>query len=163
MIRSEENMTRVQVHFRLPKKLEDATLARLSEASAVYGIQRLRVGAELDSLMVEYDATRLKPADLEAALAAAGIAAEPVYELKVGHALACPTSSTQGAATSGAGAFACQPSVTLRTRDNPVGQASWPVFSALPRATAESWRDMRLNGKTPSKAPPATIKRLSRR
>jgi allophanate hydrolase subunit 1 len=71
-------MTRVQVHFRLPKKLEDATLARLSEASAVYGIQRLRVGAELDSLMVEYDATRLKPADLEAALAAAGIAAEPV-------------------------------------------------------------------------------------
>ena len=71
-------MTRVQIHFRLQKKLDDATLARLSNAGAVYGIQRVQVGAGLDSLMVEYDATRLKPADVEATLAEAGIAAEPV-------------------------------------------------------------------------------------
>ena len=71
-------MTRVQIHFRLQKKLDDATLARLSNASSVYGIQRMQVDQELDRLMVEYDATRLKPADVEATLAAAGIAAEPV-------------------------------------------------------------------------------------
>jgi hypothetical protein len=71
-------MTRVQIHFRLQKKLDDATLARLSNASSVYGIQRMQVGAELDRLMVEYDATRMKPADVEATLAGAGIAAEPV-------------------------------------------------------------------------------------
>ena len=71
-------MTRVQIHFRLQKKLDDATLERLSDARSVYGIQRMQVGAELDRLMVEYDATRLKPADVEATLAGAGIAAEPV-------------------------------------------------------------------------------------
>jgi hypothetical protein len=62
----------------LAKKLDDATLARLSSACAVYGIQRVQVDRELDRLMVEYDATRMKPADVEATLAAAGIAAEPV-------------------------------------------------------------------------------------
>ncbi|MGA2196705.1 MAG: hypothetical protein ABSH40_15700 [Bryobacteraceae bacterium] len=71
-------MTRVQIHFRLRKRPDDATLARLSKASSVYGIQRMRVDQELDRLMVEYDATRLKPADVEATLAEAGIAAEPV-------------------------------------------------------------------------------------
>ena len=71
-------MTRVQIHFRLRQKLDDATLSKLSNASSVYGIQRMQVDQELDRLMVEYDATRLKPADVEATLAAAGIAAEPV-------------------------------------------------------------------------------------
>jgi len=71
-------MTRVQIHFRLPNKLDDAGMARLSDARSVYGIQRMQVGAGLDSLMVEYDATRMKPADVEATLAEAGIAAEPV-------------------------------------------------------------------------------------
>jgi len=66
------------MHFRLRKKLDDAMRERLSDARSVYGIQRLQVGVGLDSLMVEYDATRMKPADVEATLAAAGIAAEPV-------------------------------------------------------------------------------------
>jgi hypothetical protein len=38
----------------------------------------MQVGADLDRLMVEYDATRMKPADVEATLAEAGIAAERV-------------------------------------------------------------------------------------
>jgi hypothetical protein len=71
-------MTRVQIHFRLEKKLDDAAMARLSDARSVYGIQSMRVSAGLDRLMVEYDATRMKPADVEAALACAGIAAERV-------------------------------------------------------------------------------------
>jgi allophanate hydrolase subunit 1 len=69
-------MTRVQIHFRLEKKLDDAMMERLSDARSVYGIQRMQVGAGLDSLMVEYDATRMKPADVEATLAGAGIAAQ---------------------------------------------------------------------------------------
>ena len=70
-------MTRVQIHFRLREPLNDDMLAKLSDAHAIYGIQRVQVAADLDSLMVEYDATRLRPAEVEAALAGAGIAATP--------------------------------------------------------------------------------------
>ena len=70
-------MTRVQLHFRLRQPLNDEMLARLSDAYAIYGIQRVKVAADLDSLMVEYDATRMRPAEVEAVLAGAGIAAEP--------------------------------------------------------------------------------------
>jgi hypothetical protein len=35
------------------------------------------VGSELDSLTVDYDATRLKERDVEAALACAGVAVQP--------------------------------------------------------------------------------------
>ena len=70
-------MTRVQVHFRLRQPLNDEMLARLSDAHAIYGIQRVKVAADLEHLMVEYDATHLGPAEVEAALAGAGIPAEP--------------------------------------------------------------------------------------
>jgi allophanate hydrolase subunit 1 len=62
------------MHFLLRQPLDDAMMAKLSDASAIYGIQKVKLGA--DSLMVEYDATRLRPAEVEAALAQAGIAAE---------------------------------------------------------------------------------------
>jgi len=71
-------MTKVQMHFRLRQPLDGEMLARLSAAHAIYGIQSVKVAAGLDSLMVEYDATRLRPAEVAAALAGAGIAAEPV-------------------------------------------------------------------------------------
>jgi allophanate hydrolase subunit 1 len=69
-------MTRIQMNFRLREPLTDATMARLSDASAIYGIQKVKLGDS--SLMVEYDATRLRPAEVEAAIAHAGIAAERV-------------------------------------------------------------------------------------
>ena len=68
-------MTRVQMNFRLREPLNDASMAKLSDASAIYGIQKVKLGD--GSLMVEYDATRMRPAEVEAALAQAGIAAEP--------------------------------------------------------------------------------------
>ena len=68
-------MTKVQMHFRLQQPLDDDKMKKLSDASAIYGIQKLKLGD--GSLMVEYDATRLRPAEVEAALARAGIAAEP--------------------------------------------------------------------------------------
>ena len=67
-------MTRVQMNFRLREPLNDAAMAKLSDASAIYGIQKLKLGD--GSLMVEYDATRMRPAEVEAALAHAGISAE---------------------------------------------------------------------------------------
>ena len=66
-------MTKVQVHFRLQKPLDDAMLERLSDTTAKYGIQKIKVDPALDGLMVEYDATRLRPAEVESALAVAGI------------------------------------------------------------------------------------------
>jgi hypothetical protein len=70
-------MTKVQVRFRLQKPLDDAMLAHISDASAIYGIQKLKVAPSLDALMVEYDASRLRPAEVEAALAGAGLPVEP--------------------------------------------------------------------------------------
>jgi len=69
-------MTRVQIHFRLQKPLDDAMMARLSDTSSLYGIQRIKLDPTLDGLMVEYDATRLRPAEVESALAGAGIPTE---------------------------------------------------------------------------------------
>lgn len=66
-------MTKVQIRFRLQKPLSDAMLARLSDTTALYGIQKIKIDPALDGLMVEYDATRLRPAEVESALAGAGI------------------------------------------------------------------------------------------
>ena len=69
-------MTRVQMHFRLTKPLDDAMLARLSDESTLYGIQQVKLNPSMDGLMVEYDATRLRPAEVEAKLTGAGIPVE---------------------------------------------------------------------------------------
>ncbi len=66
-------MTKVQIRFRLQKPLDDVMLNRLSDTTALYGIQKIKVDPALDRLMVEYDATRLRPAEVESALAGAGI------------------------------------------------------------------------------------------
>jgi allophanate hydrolase subunit 1 len=66
-------MTKVQIRFRLPRPLDDTLLAHIAEIRAVYGIQSVKVAPSLDSLMVEYDATRLRPAEVESMLAGAGI------------------------------------------------------------------------------------------
>jgi len=70
-------MTKVQIRFHLERPLEDAMLARLSNAYTQYGIQKITLAPGLDSLLVEYDATRLRPAEVEAAMASAGIAVKP--------------------------------------------------------------------------------------
>ena len=67
-------MTKVQIRFRLLHPLDDATLAKLAGTHTLYGIQGVNVTAD-DALTVEYDATRLCPAEVEAALAAAGVSA----------------------------------------------------------------------------------------
>jgi allophanate hydrolase subunit 1 len=66
-------MTRVQIHFRLQKPLDETLLTRISDTYSRYGIQKVQVAPSMDSLTVEYDATRLRPAEVEAALARAGL------------------------------------------------------------------------------------------
>jgi hypothetical protein len=67
-------MTKVQLRFHLQRPLDDATLAKLAGTHTLYGIQKVNITAD-DALTVEYDATRLRPAEVEAALAGAGISA----------------------------------------------------------------------------------------
>jgi hypothetical protein len=66
-------MTKVQVRFRLAQPLDDAVLPHLAAAHAIYGIQKLKLSPALDAVEVEYDATRLKQADVVQALSAAGV------------------------------------------------------------------------------------------
>ena len=70
-------MTKVQMRFRVEKPLDQMQLERLSDAHSLYGIQKVTLAPTLDRLTVEYDASRLRPAEVEAALAGAGIAAKP--------------------------------------------------------------------------------------
>ena len=69
-------MTKVQIHFRLQKPLDDAQLERLSNAGSLYGLHKVQITSP-DALMVEYDASRLRPAEVEAALLGAGIPVAP--------------------------------------------------------------------------------------
>ena len=71
-------MTKVQVHFRLQRPLDDLLLQRISDAYALYGIQRIQIDPSMEGLTVEYDATRLRPAEVESAMAKAGIPVEPM-------------------------------------------------------------------------------------
>jgi hypothetical protein len=66
-------MTKVQVRFRLRKPLEESEFHSIAMAHAKYGIDKITLSPDLQELMVEYDATRLRPAEVEATLAAAGI------------------------------------------------------------------------------------------
>jgi allophanate hydrolase subunit 1 len=69
-------MTKVQKQVRLWKTLDEALMARIADAHTIYGITRITLAPSLDSLTVEYDATRLRPAEVESALASAGIPIE---------------------------------------------------------------------------------------
>ena len=71
-------MTKIEIRFRLRKPLDEAMLERIARAHAIYGFQKIQVAPTLDRLLVEYDATRLRPAEVEAALAGAGIPVEAI-------------------------------------------------------------------------------------
>jgi hypothetical protein len=70
-------MTKVQMRFRLQRPLDTAALSRIADAHTIYGIARIQLDPNLTGLTVEYDATRLRPPEVEATLASAGIPAEP--------------------------------------------------------------------------------------
>jgi len=70
-------MTKVQIDFQLQHRLDDALMTCLGKAYSIYGIQKISLAPSQDSLTVEYDATRLRPAEVQAALTRVGIPVEP--------------------------------------------------------------------------------------
>ena len=57
-------------------------MARISDAHSIYGIEQIKIMPSLKEILVEYDATRLKPADVEKVLAQEGIPATKVLAAK---------------------------------------------------------------------------------
>jgi len=71
-------MTKIQAQFKLLKPLDADVTRRLANTSSLYGILRLQLDADRKGLTVDYDATRLKHKDVEAALKHAGVDAQVV-------------------------------------------------------------------------------------
>ena len=61
-------MTKVVIHFRLQSPLTERQLARLSDARCVYGVLGISIEDSGAGLAVEYDATRLRPEEVETVL-----------------------------------------------------------------------------------------------
>jgi allophanate hydrolase subunit 1 len=70
-------MTKVQIGFHLQHALDDELMTRIARAYSLYGIQKITLAPSEDSLTVEYDATRLRPAEVHAALTRSGIPVAP--------------------------------------------------------------------------------------
>jgi len=71
-------MTKVQKHFRLQHPLNEALMERIADAHAIYGIETIKIAPSREDLLVEFDASRLRNADVESALQRAGV---PVVEI----------------------------------------------------------------------------------
>jgi hypothetical protein len=66
-------MTKVQVPFKLSRPLDDADLRQIARVHAVFGMLAIRVLPSGDELLVEYDASRLSPPEVQGTLAAHGL------------------------------------------------------------------------------------------
>ena len=67
-------MTKVDLDFDLARPMGDADLDAIARVHGVYGIQKVALKQPgLDGITVEYDASRLSPRDVEAALVRTGI------------------------------------------------------------------------------------------
>ena len=67
-------MTKVDVTYSLSGIVDAAVMDSIDRAHGIYGLQAVRLSPALDSLLVEYDASRLKPEDVDHALRSAGLA-----------------------------------------------------------------------------------------
>jgi hypothetical protein len=66
-------MTTVEVLFRYEQHPTEAAMVALGNMSEVYGIRRVQLKEEWQTIRVEYDATRLNKAIVEQLLRRAGI------------------------------------------------------------------------------------------
>ena len=69
-----EVMTKVQIRLGLEAPLSEAQLERISSAHRIYGFFKVAPEPATDALVVEYDASRVTPQEVQAALRNAGIA-----------------------------------------------------------------------------------------
>jgi hypothetical protein len=79
-------MTKVQLTFRFSRPLAEPELVEISRMHSVYGFLAVRLKPAGDELFVEYDASRLTPPEVRAALEQHGIplAPEPAGSLLAG-------------------------------------------------------------------------------
>jgi hypothetical protein len=70
-------VTKIQAHFRLDGPLDDKQFEQIRDVQAVYGIERVSLSRALDSLTVEYDASRLTLLDVESLLRSHGLPVTP--------------------------------------------------------------------------------------
>ncbi len=66
-------MTRVQVRYELERPLDERLMERIAAVHSIYGILRVQPATDFNGLVVEYDASRLTGADVDAALRRAGV------------------------------------------------------------------------------------------
>jgi hypothetical protein len=71
-------MTKVEVEYELTRSLEDELLGQIAQAPKLFGLTRVRLAPSMDKLIVEYDASRLTPAQVDAALHSAGLPAKRI-------------------------------------------------------------------------------------
>lgn len=63
-----KRMTKVTLHYDLLRPLAGEELDNIANIHSTYGIVRLQAAPSLDSLTVDYDASRLMKKDVEAVL-----------------------------------------------------------------------------------------------
>jgi hypothetical protein len=66
-------MTKVTLHFKLLAPLDDKLMAAISRAGSIYGLQRVHLTPSMDALVVDFDASRLTVAEVEATLGSIGL------------------------------------------------------------------------------------------
>lgn len=71
-------MTKVTLRFELLTSLDERLMERIGRAGSVYGLTRVQVTPALDGLIIDYDASRLTLADVEAELRKLGIPARRI-------------------------------------------------------------------------------------
>lgn len=69
-------MTKVEVHYELTRSLDDALLLKIADAPKLFGLTKAQLAPSMDKLLVEYDASRLTLAQVDAALHRAGLPAK---------------------------------------------------------------------------------------
>ncbi len=70
-------MTKVEVRYSLASPPDEALLAALGRAQGMYGLLAVKLSPAMDSLVVLFDASRLRRTDVDAALRRAGVPAMP--------------------------------------------------------------------------------------
>jgi hypothetical protein len=70
---AEDVMTKVEMKVELSRPLDEDLMARVADAHGIYGLAMVKLNPSLDSLTVHYDASRLSPMEVEAALAGLGL------------------------------------------------------------------------------------------
>jgi len=66
-------MTKVQIRFRLERPLDEPMMTNIAAAHSIYGIMHVQLAPSSEEIAVMYDASRLRPEDVGAALKRGGI------------------------------------------------------------------------------------------